>query len=132
MAGGGNNDSTLPPIPIHKKMGQMRVVTVDMPEHIIQKLEKLVKAGIFQSRAEAVRTIVDLALPEYMKLVEHEEEKPRTILNDKQWKHSTIISIKLPPAILEMLWEETRRTGMDRSKLIRLAIIKMLAERWKA
>jgi Arc/MetJ-type ribon-helix-helix transcriptional regulator len=131
MAGGGNNNNTPPTIPIHKKMGHMRVVTVDMPEHIIQKLEKLVKAGIFQSRAEAVRTIVDLALPEYMKLIRYEEEKPRIIINEKQWKHSKLISIKVPPAILEMLQEESRRTELDRSKLIRLALVKMLAERWR-
>jgi Arc/MetJ-type ribon-helix-helix transcriptional regulator len=109
----------------------MRTLTIHMPEHSIQKLEKLVKAGIFQSRAEAARTIIELALPEYMELVGHEEEKPRTILSEKQWEHSTLISIKIPPAILEMLQEESRRTGLDRSKLIRLALTKMLAERWR-
>jgi Arc/MetJ-type ribon-helix-helix transcriptional regulator len=103
--------------------------TIHISPETMKKIERLVKAGLFPSKGEAIRTILEASLPVYMKLLKEDfEENPVTIVSDKQWegKDMLMVSVKLPPAILELLKEEEKKTGYSRSQLIRLAITKML------
>jgi Arc/MetJ-type ribon-helix-helix transcriptional regulator len=103
--------------------------TIHISPETMKKIERLVKAGLFPSKGEAIRTILEASLPVYMKLLKEDfEENPVTIVSDKQWegKDMPMVSVKLPPAILELLKEEEKKTGYSRSQLIRLAITKML------
>jgi Arc/MetJ-type ribon-helix-helix transcriptional regulator len=109
----------------------MKIRTVMIPHTTLEQLKKIVEAGIFPNVSEAIRTILTLSLPRYMKLIENREndtEESHVVISKKQWKESPIIPVKIPPGLLELLEAERRKMGCNRSMFIRMAIVKALLE----
>jgi Arc/MetJ-type ribon-helix-helix transcriptional regulator len=114
--------------------GRLRLKTVYLSPEAVEGLEKLVEAGLFTSSSEAVRVIVEAALPEYLGLMglgrgpgAPPPQAPGRAGGSGRWGRATrTVSIALPPALLGILDAEAERTGYGRSQLVRIALIRML------
>jgi Arc/MetJ-type ribon-helix-helix transcriptional regulator len=96
--------------------------TIYISSETLEKIGKLVEAGIFPSKAQAIRIILETALPEYTKLLREDVSRENifTIISNRRWKTKNrgmpIISVKVPPAILDLLEAEKKRTGYSRGQ----------------
>jgi Arc/MetJ-type ribon-helix-helix transcriptional regulator len=113
----------------------VRVVTIHLHESTVQLLDRLLQAGIFPNKAEAIRFIIVNYIPDLLGLYKLLPEKqPTTIINISKegmfkQKGNVITSFKISPTLLELLNQVYERAGyMSRSEFIRAAIVKKVLE----
>lgn len=54
---------------------RMKLISVHLPEWMLNKLEKLVMKGIFPSRSEAIRVAICLLLNKYEDMIIEDQKK---------------------------------------------------------
>lgn len=110
----------------------MKVISIHLPEPIVQIIDKLIENGIFHSRSEAIRLIIISSISKYsafvtsnsyMSTVSKFSINPPT--SNKTIKKSTeLISFKAPYHILELIDTSMKLLGLSsKSEVIRLALL---------
>lgn len=100
----------------------MRPTSLHLPSSMIKRLDGLVKAGIYPSRAEAVRHMVSRAIFEDIALLNKLEDlrlkKPRN-----EGGHSVMVTLKMPVGLLSLIEEAMRVEGFtNRSEYVRMIL----------
>jgi metal-responsive CopG/Arc/MetJ family transcriptional regulator len=115
----------------------MQVITIHLPQKTLETIDKLVKAGLYLNRAEAVRLILTRAVEEEAATIEKigltgfprqspilkAPEEPSGI------KRLTI-TFRVPMALYSLMGIAAKRLGLrSRSELIRVAVIDFIMKR---
>lgn len=100
-------------------MSRMKVISIYLPEVLVDTIDELVKHGLYHSRGEAVRDIIRRHLQDYSSVVSLGAK-------DNGNKHN-IMSIKLPPTLKELV-KKALETGQysSASELVRAALYDFL------
>jgi Ribbon-helix-helix protein, copG family. len=70
----------------------MKIVTVKMPEHYLEKIDKLVEEGLYLSRSDFIRTAIREHLMKELKKLE--EERYISSLKKKRDSRVKVIDLK--------------------------------------
>jgi Arc/MetJ-type ribon-helix-helix transcriptional regulator len=107
----------------------MKVVTVNLPETMIDALDLLVDYGIFPNKAEAIRSLLIAGLRHYRNLTV-ELQSSQDIKPQKQSETKfTATSIRIPTTLKKLVEDRAKKLGLpSQSELIRLAIINLVRE----
>jgi Arc/MetJ-type ribon-helix-helix transcriptional regulator len=107
---------------------KMLVITTHLPRPIVEMLDRLVKYGIYPNRAEAIRAILSLHVPETLRrynLLGNDDDDPENPSSEWSFrrKNCTMISFKIPKAQSELVDFMAEKTGiLSKSKIVRLAL----------
>uniref|UniRef100_A0A7C4RXQ9 CopG family transcriptional regulator n=2 Tax=cellular organisms TaxID=131567 RepID=A0A7C4RXQ9_FERPE len=106
----------------------MKVVTVHLPTSVLEEVKKLVDAGVFFTKNEAIRYLIVSRLIGFkgngLKML----NKIFTIDSNKySSKNMTLVSLKVPTALLSYMDAVIESLGFSsRSEFIRTAILKFI------
>jgi Arc/MetJ-type ribon-helix-helix transcriptional regulator len=111
----------------------MKVVTINLQESTLELISKLVEAGIFENKGEAIRRLVVEAIPEYLRLVRmEEEEEPSRIIAVREAKlyrrgPKIHLSFKVSKTMNDTISQVYQKAGyMSKSEFIRAAIMEKI------
>jgi Arc/MetJ-type ribon-helix-helix transcriptional regulator len=107
----------------------MKVITVNLPETMIDTLDLLVDYGIFPNRAETIRSLLMAGLRHYRNLTA-ELQSSQDIKPQKQAESKfRVTSIRIPTTLKKLIKDRAKKLGLpSQSELIRLAIINLVRE----
>jgi metal-responsive CopG/Arc/MetJ family transcriptional regulator len=117
----------------------MQPITVYLPEQTLQTIDKLVKAGLYLNKGEAIRLILTRAVEEEAAAIEKIGftgfPKQSPILKAPEEpsgvKHLTI-AFRVPVALYSLMKIAAKRLGLrSRSELIRVAVIDFIMKRYR-
>jgi hypothetical protein len=106
----------------------MPVITTHLPKPLVQMLDRLVREGVYPNRAEAIRTILTIYVPETLAkygLVNGSQEGlviPSSDSSPSKDK-SLLVSFKMTRAQYDLMRLMAEKTGIqNKSKLLRMAL----------
>jgi Arc/MetJ-type ribon-helix-helix transcriptional regulator len=96
----------------------VRPIAVNLTKKIIEKMDGLVKAGMYTSRGEAARLMLYRAIMEDLQVLDQIEEN-----NNMNSSRTVLISFKAPKGLISLLEKAMRIEGFDyRSEYIRFIL----------
>jgi metal-responsive CopG/Arc/MetJ family transcriptional regulator len=121
----------------------MQIVTLHLPEPIIQVVDKMVRMKLYPYRNTALRFIIQRSLREHMKLLSMlDGQKPSHEFNtnnpakefsfDDYGEKTGIVSLKIPEGLLALMKMDMETKGIrNRSEYIRQAILNFIMDGMK-
>jgi hypothetical protein len=107
---------------------KMLIITTHLPKPIVQMLDRLVEDGVYPNRAEAIRTILSIYVPETLAkygLVHGGQEGlviPSSDTSLSKGK-SLLVSFKITRTQYDLVGLMAEKTGVkNKSKLLRIAL----------
>jgi hypothetical protein len=107
---------------------KMLIITTHLPKPIVQMLDRLVEDGVYPNRAEAIRTILSIYVPETLTkygLVHGGQEGLVIPSSDSSASKdkSLLVSFKMTRAQYDLMRLMAEKTGIqNKSKLLRMSL----------
>jgi metal-responsive CopG/Arc/MetJ family transcriptional regulator len=112
------------------------MVTLHLPEPIIQIVDKMVRMKLYRYRNTALRFIIQRGIREHMKLLSildgekaNDDNPVKKFAFDDDNMNMVFVSLKIPKGLLALMKADMQKKGIrNRSEYIRLAITNFLMD----
>ena len=117
----------------------MQIVTLHLPEPIVQIVDKMVRMKLYRYRNTALRFIIQRGLKEHMKLLSildggkpNDDNPVKKFAFDDDNMNMVFVSLKIPKGLLALMKMDMQKKGIrNRSEYIRLAITNFIMDGMK-